>query len=109
MADLTAWHRYVYYGVFFAAIAWAYHRGAARAAVHLLWLAAAATWAIPLTTLAGWLIPGLDLWAHGSAAALGVDATALAGGLGFAWLAVATARRLRHGPVDSVWSAAGSP
>ncbi|MDR1646442.1 MAG: hypothetical protein LBR88_00140, partial [Zoogloeaceae bacterium] len=61
--------------------------------------------AIPLTTLSAWLLPSLGLWAHGSAAALGVDATALVGGIGFVWLARAAARRARHGPRDSVWSA----
>ncbi len=105
VADLGTWHRIVYYAVFFAAVAWAFLRGAPRAAVHLLWLAAAFTLAIPATTLLAWLVPSLGLWAHGSAAALGVDLTALAGGAGFAWLARATARRLRQGPADSVWGA----
>lgn len=106
VADLNAWHRYVYYGVFFASLGWAFHRGAARAAVHLLWLAAGATLAIPLTTLAAVLLPGLGLWAHASPAALGVDFTALAGALGFGWMARATARRAQSGPADSVWAAA---
>lgn len=103
--DLDAWHQLLYYAVFFGAIAWAFRVGAARSAVHLLWLAAAFTFAIPATSLLAWLLPSLGLWAHGSAAALGVDATALAGGLCFVWLARATARRVAHGPRDSVWSA----
>lgn len=80
-------------------------RGAARAAVELLWLAAAFTLAIPLTTLAAALIPSLGLWVHTSTAALGVDVTAFAGALCFAWMARATARRVQSGPADSVWSA----
>jgi uncharacterized iron-regulated membrane protein len=107
VADLGAWHRIVYYAAFFAAVAWAFRRGAARAAVHLLWCAAACTCAIPASTLLAWLFPSLGWWATTSAAALGVDLTALAGGLCFAWLARVTARRVRHGPEDSVWSVRG--
>jgi uncharacterized iron-regulated membrane protein len=107
VSDLSMWHRIVYYTVFFAAIAWAFLRGAARAAVHLLWLAATFTFAIPATTLMAWLAPSFGLWAHTSAVALGVDATAFVSGLGFVWLARATARRVACGPRDSVWSASG--
>jgi uncharacterized iron-regulated membrane protein len=103
--DLNAWHHYVYYAAFFGAIVWVFAVGAARAAVHLLWCATACTCAIPATTLLAWLFPSLGWWANTSAAALGVDLTALAGGLGFAWMARATARRTRHGHADSVWSA----
>ncbi|MGE0803509.1 MAG: PepSY-associated TM helix domain-containing protein [Lautropia sp.] len=105
VADPNAWNRYVYYAVFLGAVAWAFARGAARASVELLWLSAASTLAIALTTLAAWLFPSLGVWAHTSAAALGVDITALAGALCFAWMALATARRVKHGPDDSVWSA----
>lgn len=103
--DLDAWHQILYYAVFFGAIAWAFRVGAARSAVHLLWLAAALTFAIPATSLLAWLLPSLGMWAHGSAATLGVDATALAGGLGFVWMARATRQRVLNGPADSVWSA----
>lgn len=105
VADLNAWHQYVYYAVFFGAVVGAFAAGVARAAVSLLWLAAAATCAIPLTTLLGWLLPCLGPWAHASGASLGVDLTALAGALGLAWMARATARRVKLGPADSVWSA----
>jgi uncharacterized iron-regulated membrane protein len=101
---LYAWHQIVYYSVFLAAVAWAFLREAAQAAVDLLWLACATTVAIPATSLLAALVPGLGLWVHTSAATLGVDATALAGSLGFAWMARATARRVRQGPSDSVWS-----
>ncbi|MFT3961003.1 PepSY-associated TM helix domain-containing protein [Propionivibrio sp.] len=107
VADLGAWHRYVYYAVFFAGVGWAFLRGAARASVHLLVAAALFTFMIPLTTLLAWLFPALGLWAHGSPASLGVNATALAGGLCFLGMARATARRLANGPADSVWSPAG--
>lgn len=102
--DINTWHQIIYYTVFFAALVWAFRRGAARSAIHLLWLAAAFTFAIPASSLLAWLLPSLGMWTHGSAAALGVDATALAGGLGFVWLALATTRRIMHGPGDSVWS-----
>jgi len=106
--DLHAWHQYVYFAVFFASTAWAFARGAARAAVDLLWLSAAFTLAIPLVTLVAWAVPSTGLWAHTSAEALGVDATAFIGALCFAWMARVTARRVRHGAADSVWSARGA-
>jgi uncharacterized iron-regulated membrane protein len=104
VADLNAWHRYFYYLIFFSSIAWAFLRGGGRAAVHLLWLAAASTLAIPLTTLLALLNSTLGLWVHTSGAALGVDATALAGALCFVWMARSTSRRIRLGAPDSVWS-----
>ena len=109
VADLNHWHEVIYFAVFFASIAWAFVRGAARSSVELLRLCAAATLAIPLTTLAALLFPSLGMWAHGSAATIGVDVTAFVGALCFAWMAVATARRVKHGPVDSVWSARKAP
>lgn len=104
VADLNQWHEFVYYAVFLGSIAWAFARGAARAAVHLLWLCAGATLAIPLTTIGAQLFPVLGMWAHGSAATIGVDVVAFIGALGFAWMAVATTRRIRTGPADSIWS-----
>ena len=102
---LDDWYRYVYYSVFFASNAWAFAAGGARASVHLLWLGAASTLAIPLTTLMAWLLPVLGLWANTSVASLGVDATALLGGICFIWMASATSRRVWFGTTDSVWSA----
>jgi hypothetical protein len=104
VADLNHWHELIYYVMFLGSVAWAFAWGAARSAVHLLWLCAAATMAIPLTTVLAALFPALGLWAHGSAATLGVDVVAFIGALGFAWMAVATMRRIRNGPTDSIWS-----
>ncbi len=101
--DMAAWHVGIYYAVFFACIAWAFARGAGRAAVPLLWLAVACTLAIPVSSLLGWLLPGTGSWMDG--ATLGVDLTALAGALALAWMARATATRVRNGSKDSVWSA----
>jgi uncharacterized iron-regulated membrane protein len=104
VGDLNHWYQYIYYAVFLGSIAWAFAWRAARAAVHLLCLCAAATMAIPLTTLAALLFPALGMWAHGSAATIGVDVVAFIGALCFAWMALATARRVKHGPADSIWS-----
>jgi hypothetical protein len=101
--DLAAWHMGLYYAVFFASVAWAFVRGAARSAAPLLWLAAICTAAIPLSSLLGWLSPGTGAWVDPSL--LGLDLTAVAGVLALAWMARATARRVRSGPADSVWSA----
>ena len=105
VADLDAWHRSVYLGVFAGCVAWACARGAARAAVELLWFAAAATLAIPLATLVGVLWPGSGLWAHRDAVALGVDLVAVVGAMAFVMMARATARRQMQGEQQSVWSA----
>ncbi|BFO55177.1 PepSY-associated TM helix domain-containing protein [Acidovorax sacchari] len=104
VADLGHWHALIYYAVFFGAVAWAFASGAARSAVHLLWLCAVATLAIPLTTLAALLLPSPGLWAHGSAATIGVDVTALAGAMCFASMAIVTRYRLTNGPADTIWS-----
>lgn len=103
VSDLNAWHWYVYYAIFLASIAWAFWRGAARAAVELLWFSVAATLAIPLTTLLCSL--GLLGTAWRNAGINGVDLMALAGALCLAWMARATARRVRHGEAGSIWSA----
>ena len=104
VGDLNAWLRALYYVAFFASLAWAFLRGGAAAGVHLLWVAAALTLAIPATSLVGGLFPASGLWAHTSAAALAVDATALAAGLGFAWMAKASACRIGRGDADSAWA-----
>ncbi|MCK6395146.1 PepSY domain-containing protein [Zoogloea sp.] len=104
VGDADAWLRPLYYSCFFGCIAWAFMRGAARAGVSLLWLAAASTLAIPLTSCVAVLMPGLNMWAHTSPSSLGVDMTACVGALAFGWMAKAAARRARHGAPDSVWS-----
>lgn len=76
---MAAWHVGIYYAVFFACVAWAFARGAARAAAPLLWLAVACTLAIPASSLLGWLAPGAGAWADGGT--LAVDLTAIAGAL----------------------------
>jgi uncharacterized iron-regulated membrane protein len=109
VADLNVWHWRLYYLTFFGCIAWAFWRGAGRAAVELPGFAAAVTLAIPLTSLLGAMLPALGWWAHGSAGAIGVDLTALAGGLCLLWMQRVTARRVRQGNGDSVWAASEAP
>ncbi|MBZ8142673.1 peptidase [Rubrivivax gelatinosus] len=103
--DVGAAQRGLYYAMFFGALAWAFVRGSARASVHLLWAAALLTAAIPASSLVGALAPGLGPWAPASGAALAVDLTAAVGAALLAWMARATARRVRHGPSPSVWAA----
>ncbi|MFF7057942.1 PepSY-associated TM helix domain-containing protein [Achromobacter spanius] len=104
VGDLNAWLQGLYYLAFFACVAWSFLRGGAKAGLDLLWLAAALTLAIPLTSLLGGLLPRTGLWMHTSPAALAVDATALAAAAAFAWMARATKRRLALGAADSVWA-----
>ena len=99
--DLAAWHSRIYHLVFVAAVIWALVRGAARSGSELLWLAAAATAAIPLTTL---LSPVLAQgWSHAGASQL-VDLVAILGACGFVMMARAARRRSVAGPRDSVWA-----
>lgn len=104
VGDLGAWQRGLYYGVFFISIGWAFLRGAGRGAVELLWMAVAATAAIPLASLLALCLPDIGWWAHRSVAAIAVDLAAATGALGLAWMARATARRVATGPADSVWA-----
>ncbi|WP_028104740.1 PepSY-associated TM helix domain-containing protein [Pseudoduganella violaceinigra] len=94
-----------YYAVFLACVAWAFWRGAARAAPELLGLCALAGFAIPLTSLLARLFPALGMWAHGSLGAMAVDLAAFALATMLAWAARLSARRARSGPLDSVWAA----
>lgn len=106
VASLNTWHVVVYYAVFFLSIAWAFLRGAARSAVELLWVCVVATAAIPLTSLAAWLVPATGLWVNTSPASTGVDLGAAIGAACLIWMAVATRRRQTHGQPDSIWALA---
>jgi uncharacterized iron-regulated membrane protein len=104
VAEIEPWHNGVYYSVFVAGVFWSFFRGAAAAGVELLWLAALATAAIPLTSLAAWTFPALGMHASASIAALGVDVVSLAAALSFVVMALAASRRAEYGPPDSVWA-----
>lgn len=107
VGDLELWQWRLYYGVLLAAVAWAFIRGAARAGVELLWAAAIATLAVPVTSLLAWTVPSLGWWAW--EASMGVDVLALAGGTILAFLARLAFRRVRLGSCDSVWSRSRVP
>ncbi|MDF3840025.1 PepSY-associated TM helix domain-containing protein [Cupriavidus basilensis] len=95
---------YTYFPVFFAAIGWALLRPPARAAIELLWTATAAALLVPLVNA---LVTGDYLWRAALAghwAVAGFDIGALALACGFAALALATQRRARSGPPNSVWA-----
>ncbi|AOY00727.1 PepSY domain-containing protein [Jeongeupia sp. USM3] len=92
------------FGAFFAALAWAFCRPPARAAIELLTAAGLVTLAIPLANA---VLTGDHLLAtpwRGEWIVFGVDAVALALGLGFLRLAVATHRRATTGDANSVWT-----
>ncbi|MAR90683.1 MAG: peptidase [Pseudomonadales bacterium] len=101
--DLLLAHQLLYYGVFFGSLAWAIRLDPARGAVHLLWLAAGATAAIPGSSLLGALgwVPGL--WWYPRMDSLGVDLTAMVAALGFFLMARRLQQRISRGPSDSVW------
>lgn len=102
-ADMHAWHASIYYIVFVGCIAWAFVRGAPRAAVELLLLAVISTSAIPLTSIAGRLFPSALGWASHDSGSLAVDIVAAVGAAAYAWMWRATARRVSEGRTDSVW------
>ncbi|MFM0737444.1 PepSY-associated TM helix domain-containing protein [Paraburkholderia xenovorans] len=105
VGDLHTWHIAIYYTVFVASIAWAMLRGAARAAVDLLMLATCSTAALPLASLAGWLVPASGLWFSADAGPLGVDIGAALGAACFAWMWRKTRQRVASEErTDSVWS-----
>ncbi|SDR38240.1 Uncharacterized iron-regulated membrane protein [Paraburkholderia fungorum] len=104
---LHAWHVWIYYTTFIAAIVWAMVRGAARGSVELLALATVSTAAIPLLSVIGALAPSSGLWFSANAGPLGVDLGAAIGALCFAWMGWKTRQRVGEGRGDSVWSVRG--
>ncbi len=105
VGDIGLWHEAIYYAVFFAAVAWAFRRGAARGAVELLWLSALFTALIPLSSLAGAFGVG-GAWSHPGS--WPVDLTAVLAVPVFMLIARRTRRRMQRGHEDSIWSQAGA-
>ncbi|MDY0242542.1 MAG: PepSY-associated TM helix domain-containing protein [Rhodospirillaceae bacterium] len=87
------WQNGIFYAALFVALGWSFLRGPARARAELLWVSAAVTIAIPLTSFLAWVVPSLGLWVWQES--IGVDAAALAGAVIFAALARRSARRVR--------------
>ena len=104
VADMSAWHAWIYYTVFLVSIAWAFLRGAARGSVELLALATGTTLLVPLASIVGWLAPSTGLWFEPSTVGVDVGAAIAAGC--FAWMWRTTARRVAAGRRDSVWAGA---
>lgn len=100
-ANIAAWHWWIYYAAFFAAIGWAFLRGAARGSVELLWGSAVATFLIPASSFLA--------WRHGTPESALVDSVAMAGVVAFALMARRTSRRLRDGRRDSIWAGPAAP
>lgn len=107
LAPLTdhpeALHTAVYYLAFACAIAWAFHRGTARAAPELALAAAVATLLIPVTSLLAWIFPGFA-WVHLDRSLL-VDGVAVLGACALLLIARRTSERIRRAPQDSIWYA----
>lgn len=105
--NLALWHEGIYYAVFFAAVAWAFLRGAPRAACELLRACAALTLLIPLGSLAG--VRGFGgTWNH-AGAGIAIDLAALAAVPVFVLIARRTRRRMRNDQTDSVWAGPAAP
>ncbi|MBY4897595.1 PepSY domain-containing protein [Cupriavidus sp. AU9028] len=96
---------YVYFPVFFAALAWALLRAPVQAATELLYAAALASLLVPVTNA---VVTGDHIArtvANGQWGVAGFDIGAIALAAGYVALARATQRRARKGPQDSVWAA----
>lgn len=87
------WHVPIYYASFFACIGRSLFKGEERASVHLLFLAAILTLAMPMSTVALLSASDLVYLSAGDMRTSGVDFSALAGALGFAGMAVALSRK----------------
>ncbi|WP_454763718.1 PepSY-associated TM helix domain-containing protein [Cupriavidus campinensis] len=100
---------YVFWPVFVAAIAWALLRPPVRAAVELLYVAALASLAVPLSNaiLTGDHVIVAAL--HGRWGVAGFDIGGIALAVGYVALARATQRRAHNGPAESVWALRGAP
>ncbi|MGX2953562.1 PepSY domain-containing protein [Shewanella sp. JL219SE-S6] len=93
-----------YYASFLIALAYAFWRGAARAAVTLQALSALVCLAMPLTSILALLAPGLGIWAPETPGTWAVDLTAFGFAAIFAFGALKTFKRATQGPADSIWA-----
>jgi len=93
-----------YYAIFLGSVLWAQLRPPARAAIELALLAGVLSLAVPVTNA---IVTGdhlLHAALTGQWQVFGVDAVAIALGLGFLCIAQVTWRRARGGDPHSVWS-----
>lgn len=104
VSNINHVYLWLYYLVFGLLVAYAFWRGAAKAALLILPLCGSATLAMPITSLVALIAPSLGLWAPYSAATLGVDLLALAFSGVFFYGYRLTRHRVLNGPQDSVWA-----
>jgi uncharacterized iron-regulated membrane protein len=95
------------YGWFLGACVYAFARPVPRAAVELLGATALLTFAVACTDLFANAGALAQPWTAATRSVIGVDVTGIALGLIFARLALASARRARHGDPNSVWALPG--
>jgi hypothetical protein len=103
-ASPTAIVQPVCFTTFAAAILWTFWRRPAKAAVDLLWATAVVSVAVGVLDATIHDDRLLRTLGEGRFAVLGVDLVAIAMGVGFGWLALATRRRAVEGDPCSVWS-----
>ncbi|WP_368311656.1 PepSY-associated TM helix domain-containing protein [Luteibacter sp. CQ10] len=99
----TAFVQPVFFIVLAGSVVWTFARRPARAAVDLLFATAVVSIAVGVLDVS---IHGdrlLRSLAEGRYGVLGVDLVAIAMGLGFGWLGLATRKRVREGDPCSVW------
>ena len=104
VTNINSTYLAMYYGAFAATLAYAFARGAARAAIHAQMAIAVLCLLIPVTSLLGWLLPGLGLWTPRELGLWMVDGVALVFALAF-WLAARkTRQRAMTGERQSIWA-----
>lgn len=104
VSNINHVYLWLYYLVFGLLVAYAFWRGAAKAALLILPLCGLATLAMPITSLVAVFAPSLGLWAPYSSATLGVDLVALAFSGVFFYGYKLTRHRVLNGPQDSIWA-----
>ncbi|MGE7137734.1 PepSY-associated TM helix domain-containing protein [Luteibacter sp. NPDC031894] len=103
-ASATAIVQPVCFTAFAAAILWTFWRRPAKAAVELLWGTAVVSVAVGVLDVVIYRERLARTLGEGDFGVLGVDLVAIAMGIGFAWLGIATRRRAVDGDPCSVWS-----
>lgn len=104
--DVVFWEQAAYYAVFLGSVAWAFLRGAPKAAMELLYATALATILIPISNA---LVTGQHPVAsvlNGHWAMAAIDIVSIFGALAFLIIARATRRRIMRGQPNSVWTTA---
>jgi len=106
LADVQVNNLYLacYYFTFFAALIYAFSRGASRSAIHILYALSIACLFIPLTTLLTRILPNSALWGSESFSSLVIELVALVFSAAFYYGALKTKHRAYHGEPNSIWA-----